>query len=62
MAAGGIGLLQYRSWGRVVAIVMAVLLVFNFFPVGLILAIYAFWVLFSQEGQEHYKTRSAATV
>jgi hypothetical protein len=49
---------QYRSWGRMLAIIMAVLLLFHF-PIGTAFAIYAFWVLFSQEGQEHYQNRSA---
>jgi hypothetical protein len=57
VAAAGIGLLQYRSWGRILAILMAVLLLFHF-PIGTAFAIYAFWVLFSQEGQEHYRNRS----
>jgi hypothetical protein len=60
-AAAGIGLLQYRSWARVFAIIMAVLLVFHF-PIGTAVAIYAFWVLFSQEGQEHFKSRSESTM
>ena len=58
VAAAGIGLLQYRSWGRVLAIVMAVLLLFHF-PIGTAFAIYAFWVLFSPEGQNHYGNHSA---
>jgi hypothetical protein len=61
IAAAGIGLLQYRNWGRILATVMAVFLVFKF-PVGTAIAIYAFWVLFSEEGRNHYKTRSAAVV
>jgi hypothetical protein len=44
------------------AIIVSVLMIFHFFPFGLAIAIYAFWVLFSQEGQEYYKTRSAATM
>jgi hypothetical protein len=57
VAAAGIGLLQYRNWGRTLAIIMAVFLLFHF-PIGTAFAIYAFWVLFSQEGQEHYRNRS----
>ena len=60
-AAAGVGLLHFRSWARGLTIVMAVLLVFHF-PVGTAVAIYAFWVLFSREGQEYYKTRSAGTM
>jgi hypothetical protein len=40
---------------------MAVLLLFHF-PIGTVIAVYAFWVLFSQEGQEYYKTRSESTM
>jgi hypothetical protein len=61
VAASGIGLLQYRSWARVLAIIMAVFLLFHF-PIGTVVGIYAFWVLFSREGQEYYNTRSASTM
>jgi len=60
-AASGVGLLQYRSWARVFATIMAVLLVFHF-PIGTAVAVYAFWVLFSREGQEHFKSRSETTM
>ena len=59
IAAAGIGLLQYRNWGRILAAIMAVFLVFKF-PVGTAIAIYTFWVLFSDEGATHYKARSGA--
>jgi hypothetical protein len=59
--AAGVGLLQYRSWARVFAIIMAVFLVFHF-PIGTAIAIYGFWVLLSQEGQEYYKSRSESTI
>jgi len=60
-AAAGVGLLQYQSWARVVATIMAVLLVFHF-PIGTVIAVYAFWVLYSREGVEYYRTRSAGTM
>jgi hypothetical protein len=60
-AAAGIGLLEYQNWARVLAIIVAVMLLFHF-PIGTIIGAYAFWVLFSQEGQAHYKARSAATI
>lgn len=60
-AAAGVGLLEYRSWARMFAIIIAVLLLFHF-PIGTGVAIYAFWVLFSQEGQQYYKTRSESTM
>ena len=58
VAAAGIGLLQYRNWGRISAVIMAAVLAF-WFPVGTAIAVYTFWVLFSQEGRNHFKTRSA---
>ncbi|MBI2149672.1 MAG: zinc ribbon domain-containing protein [Acidobacteria bacterium] len=61
VAAAGIGLLQYRDWGRVLATIMSVLMLFHF-PVGTAIAIYAFWVLFSAQGREYYKIRSAGTM
>jgi hypothetical protein len=61
VAAAGVGLLQYKSWARILAIIMAVLLVFHF-PIGTVIAIYAFWVLFSEEGQQYYKSRSESTM
>ncbi len=61
VAAAGVGLMHFRSWGRGLAIVMAILIVFSF-PVGTAIAIYAFWVLFSREGQEFYRARSASTM
>jgi hypothetical protein len=61
IAAAGVGLLQYRSWARVMAVVMAVFLLFHF-PIGTVIGVYAFWVLFSKEGQEYYNARSASTM
>jgi len=60
-AAAGFGLLQYRSWARTFTAVVAVLLVFHF-PIGTAIGIYAFWVLFSQEGRQYYQSRSESTV
>ena len=60
-AAAGVGLLEYRSWARTFAIIVAVLLLFHF-PIGTAVAVYAFWVLFSQEGQQYYKSRSESTM
>ena len=61
VAAAGVGLLQYRDWARTLTIIMAVLMLFHF-PIGTAIAIYAFWVLFSHEGQEYFKARSAGTM
>ena len=61
VAAAGVGLLQYRSWARSLAILMSVLLLFHF-PIGTAVAVYAFWVLFSRERQGYYKAKSASTM
>jgi hypothetical protein len=61
VAAAGVGLLQYKSWGRVLAIIMAILMLFKF-PIGTAVGIYALWVLFSHEGQEYYRARAASTM
>jgi hypothetical protein len=60
-AAAGVGLLEYRSWARTFTVIVAVFLLFHF-PIGTAIAIYAFWVLFSQEGQQYYKSRSESTM
>lgn len=57
VCAAGVGLLQYRDWARTLAIIVSVFLIFHF-PIGTAIAIYAFWVLFSKEGQEFYKAHS----
>jgi len=57
VAAAGVGLLQHREWARTLAIIMSVFLLFHF-PIGTAVGIYAFWVLFSREGQEYYKSQS----
>jgi zinc ribbon protein len=59
--AAGVGLLQYRDWARTVAIIVAVFSLFNF-PIGTVISIYAFWVLFSQEGQEYWRSRCERTM
>ena len=58
VAAAGIGLLQHRSWARVVAIIMSFLMLFKF-PLGTAVAVYAFWVLFSDDGREYFRAHSA---
>ena len=59
VAAAGVGLLQHREWARTLAIIMSVFLLFHF-PIGTAVGIYAFWVLFSREGQEYYKSESTS--
>ena len=52
----GIGLLQYQTWGRVMALIAASLIITKI-PIGTAIGVYAFWVLLSVEGREHFKHR-----
>ncbi|MDF1515475.1 MAG: hypothetical protein P1S60_16825 [Anaerolineae bacterium] len=47
----GVGLLNFRPWSRVLALVLALLNVFNF-PLGTILAIYTFVSLLNSDSAE----------
>lgn len=51
--AAGYGLLTRRSWGRILALVVAAFNVLNF-PVGTLLAGYAFWVLLQQAATDYF--------
>jgi hypothetical protein len=53
IAAVGVGLLQYKNWGRILATISAVFMLFSF-PIGTAIAVYTYWVLFSEEGRTHY--------
>jgi len=57
-AAAGVGLLQYQSWGRTLALVTSALDLLKI-PFGTALGIYGFWVLLSQRGREFYDRESA---
>jgi hypothetical protein len=56
--AAGIGLLRYRSWGRVLTIVLSFLRLLEF-PFGTATAFYSFWVLLSKGGKSFYGHRAA---
>lgn len=49
------GLLHFRPWARILAIILAVLHIFSF-PFGTALAIYTLWVLLSSETQPLFAT------
>jgi hypothetical protein len=49
----GYGLLTRKSWGRLLALVVAVLGLLNF-PVGTIVGLYAIWVLLQQEASYYF--------
>lgn len=44
----GYGLLHFRPWARILAIIMAILNLI-FFPIGTTLGIYTLWVMFKRE-------------
>jgi hypothetical protein len=50
----GIGLLKYREWARVLALVLAAFMLIGF-PFGTAIGIYAFWVLLSNDGSASYR-------
>ena len=45
---GGVGLLKYKQWARILVIILAILDLFNI-PIGTALGIYTLWVLFQDE-------------
>lgn len=47
---GGIGLLKYRNWARILILIVAVLSVLNF-PIGTAYGVYALYVLLNNEAQ-----------
>lgn len=57
-AAAGVGLLQYQSWGRGLALFMCAVMLLKI-PFGTAIGIYGFWVLLSERGREHFERRSA---
>ena len=50
----GAGLLRYRPWARVLALVLGILNLPGF-PVGTILGGYALWVLLTDEGARYFE-------
>jgi hypothetical protein len=56
--AAGVGLLRYRSWGRVLTLVLSFLRILEF-PFGTATAFYSFWVLLSEGGKRYYNERAA---
>lgn len=50
----GRGLLEGKSWARVVAMILAVFAFFNF-PLGTALCIYTFWVLWGRDADSYFE-------
>lgn len=51
----GFGLLKFRQWARIVAIILAVLNLLHF-PLGTALGVYALWVLLNAQTQSLFST------
>ncbi|MDX1615104.1 MAG: hypothetical protein R3300_12400 [Candidatus Promineifilaceae bacterium] len=49
----GVGLLRRASWGRILALVVGVLGLFNV-PIGTIIGVYTLWVLLQQEATAYF--------
>jgi hypothetical protein len=55
----GIGLIKYREWARILALILAAFMLIGF-PFGTAMGIYAFWVLLSNEGSASYRRVSSS--
>ena len=49
----GYGLLTGKSWGRILAIVVGILGLFNF-PIGTLIGAYTFWVLLQEDAAVYF--------
>ena len=54
--AAGMGLLEGKSWARVLAMVLGVFAFFDF-PIGTALCVYTFWTLWGREADYHFEGR-----
>jgi len=50
---GGIGLLSYRKWARILVLIMAALGCLNF-PLGTLKGVYSIWVLMQDETVKYF--------
>lgn len=57
----GIGLLSYKSWARILTLVLSGLLLIHI-PFGTLLGFYGFWVLLSKETAPLFEQRATAYV
>jgi hypothetical protein len=55
----GYGLLNYRTWARMLAIVLSAINLIHP-PFGTLLGVYGLWVLLSEKGTNYYQRRSAS--
>jgi len=52
--AAGVGLIQRQPWARILAIVLAIIVLLNI-PFGTALGVYTLWTLFSPDSQKEYE-------
>ena len=52
--AAGIGLLKYKGWARILALVISALNILSV-PIGTAIGIYGFWVLLQQETEAMFR-------
>ncbi len=57
----GYGLLKHAVWGRILALVLALLNLLNF-PIGTVLGIYALWVLLQTSANDFFAPAQPAAV
>ena len=57
---GGIGLLKYQNWARILIIIISILDLINF-PIGTALGIYSLWVLMQDETRTLFETKTVKT-
>ena len=55
---GGIGLLQFKPWGRILIIIVSALDLIHI-PIGTALGVYGFWVLLNRETEQLFSGVSA---
>ena len=56
----GVGLLKYKSWARILAIILGIVNLFGF-PIGTALGIYTFWVMFNEETKHLFENGYASS-
>jgi hypothetical protein len=56
---GGVGLIQYKSWARILVIVLSALDLIHI-PIGTALGIYGFWVLLNPQTEAMFRSPAPA--
>ena len=56
----GVGLLKYKSWARILAIILGIVNLFGF-PIGTALGIYTFWAMFNEETKQLFESGFASS-